>query len=95
MKTMFKLFAVIALVAATLSHSSNVSAGGGGGGTYKFKGLGANVFYSSVDELGCIFTQTFVFANEQTINNSARTCHSGVYMFPSISRSSIPVQKHN
>lgn len=67
MKTMFKLFAVIALVAATLSQSSSVRAGGGGGSTYKFKGLGASAYFSSVDESGCIFTDTSVFANEQTI----------------------------
>jgi hypothetical protein len=67
MKTILKVFAVIALMAATLSQSSHASAGGGGGSTYKFKGLGASAFYSSLDETGCIFTQTSVFANEQTV----------------------------
>ncbi len=67
MKSIVKVFAVIALMAGTLSYSSNASAGGGGGSPSKFKGLGASAFFSSVDESGCIFTQTSVFANEQTV----------------------------
>jgi hypothetical protein len=69
MKTIMKVFAVIALIAATFSYSSNASAGGGGGSPSRYKGLGASAFFSSVDESGCIFTQTSVFANEQTVRS--------------------------
>ena len=86
MKSIVKVFAVIALMAATLSYSSNASAGGGGGSPSKFKGLGASAFFSSVDESGCIFTQTSVFANEQTVRTQSGPASPSSFVFIFISQ---------
>jgi hypothetical protein len=58
MKYMIKLLAILALLLATFSEHSTASAIG----MFKFKGLGANASFSSID--GCIRTNVDIFTAE-------------------------------
>lgn len=58
MKTTIKLLVVLALAFATFSQHTTASAGD----IFKFKGQGAQAYFSSTD--GCVTTDVFVFAND-------------------------------
>ena len=79
MKTMIKLLAVLALALGTFSQHTTASAGS----IFHFKGRGAEAFFSTVDPSGCIFTNVFVFASEETFQNppGPRSASSGTFLF--------------
>lgn len=83
MKTTVILLVVIILLLATFSPDTFASAGGGGGGTYRFKGLGANAFFSSLDPSGCVSTDVYVYASEQMVKDQpgSGNSSSGVSIF--------------
>lgn len=60
MKTALKLLAILALTLATFSAHTSASAVS----MFKFRGLGANASFSSLDASGCIQTNVDVFTAE-------------------------------
>ena len=62
MKATFKLLAVLALMLATFSQHTTVSAGGGG--AFNFRGPSALASFSSTDPSSCIVTDVFVIASD-------------------------------
>jgi hypothetical protein len=77
MKYMIKLLVILALLLTTFSATSTASAIG----MFKFKGLGANASFSSLD--GCIRTNVDVFTAEAIIQTipSKREPFSSVNLF--------------
>jgi hypothetical protein len=81
MKTMIKLLAVLAIALATFSQHTTASAGG----NFKFRGDGADAFFSSTDPSGCIFTDVFIFASDGIFQNppgpSGASSGTDLFMF--------------
>jgi len=65
MKTIIRLLTVLALALATFSLPTTAWAAS----VFNFKGQSADAFFSSTDPSGCIFTDVFLFASEQTFQN--------------------------
>ncbi len=65
MKTIIKLLVVLTLTLAVFSLPTTAWAGE----VFSFKGKSAGAFFSSTDPSGCIITDAFVFASEDTFQN--------------------------
>lgn len=63
MKAAYRILAIFVLYLATISQHTTASAVE----MFKFKGLGANASFSSVDPSGCILTNVYVFTAEAMI----------------------------
>lgn len=69
MKTVLRSLAILVLALAAFGRPADASAVS----MFKFKGLGANASFSSVDPSGCILTSVDVFTAEATIQSPPGT----------------------
>ena len=65
MRSKFKLLIVIVLLLAVFGQSTSVSAAE----MYKWRGPGAEAYFSSTDDSGCVVTDVSLFTRDETFQN--------------------------
>ena len=82
MKTTIKLLAAIILVLATFGQTSAASAAD----VYKNNGTGANAYFSSLDETGCVITDVYVDTLDYGFKNPPGPAEKASYVYMTISK---------